>query len=250
MATGVLRALVLTAVVTLGVTFSAAAATVNPVDLRATPTLTGARLRITVKQPGGAGIVRRFATVHERALHLFVVGDALDFFAHEHPVQQPDGVFMVDLALPRAGLYMAIVSFQPEGGAPHMIQHAFTTGSAFGRHARPAVDTSPKIVDGMRVSLDASRARAGERQPVTVLIEDAASGTPVLDLEPLLGAAAHLLLVSPDLTESVHDHPPASGGGPSIGFRPLVPGAGVFKVWIRFQRAGRVSTVSFVIEVP
>jgi hypothetical protein len=100
------------------------------------------------------------------------------------------------------------------------------------------------------VSLDASRAKAGERQVVTVQVEDAASGTPVVDLEPLLGAAAHMLLVSPDLTESVHEHPPASGGGPSIAFRPLVPGAGVFKLWIRFQRAGRVSTAAFVIEVP
>ena len=40
------------------------AAAGNLVDLRATPTLPGARLRIAVKQENGAGNVRRFAIVH------------------------------------------------------------------------------------------------------------------------------------------------------------------------------------------
>ena len=61
----------------------------NPVDLRVTPTLSGARLRIAVKQPGRDRLVRKFSIVHERPMHLFVVGDGLEFFAHEHPVQQP-----------------------------------------------------------------------------------------------------------------------------------------------------------------
>jgi len=38
--------------------------------------------------------------------------------------------------------------------------------------------------------------------------------------------------------------------GRSIAFRPLIPRAGVFKVWIRFQRGGRASTAAFVIDVP
>ena len=250
MTTAVIRALVLMSIVALGFPFPSGASTRNPVDLRATPTLTGARLRITVKQAGGTAIVRRFATVHERLMHLFVVGDGLDFFAYEHPVQQPDGVFMVDLTLPRPGPYMAIVEFLPVGGTPQTFQQAFTTGAAFGRVATPAVDTAPQIVSGVRVSLDASKAKAGEMQPLTMQIDDAATGAAIADLEPYLGAAAHMLLVSPDLTDVVHEHPPRSGDHRSIAFRPLIPRAGVFKVWIRFQRAGQPSTAAFVIEVP
>ena len=222
----------------------------NPVDLRATPTLTGARLRIAVRQPGSGSLVRRFATVHERAMHLFVVGEGLEFFAHEHPVQQPDGVFMIDVTLPRRGAYMAIAEFLPEGGTPQTFQQIFTTGSGFGRPARLGADLAPKIVDGMRFSLEAGSVHAGGRQALTVRIDDAATGAPVNDLERYLGASAHLLLVSQDLTEAIHDHPTEEERGPSVTFRPLLPHAGMFKAWIQVQRAGHVSTAAFVIDVP
>ena len=219
----------------------------NPVDLRVTPTLSGARLRIAVKEPRRDTLVRTFSIVHERPMHLFVVGEGLDFFAHEHPVQQADGVFMLDLALPRAGVYMAIAEFLQEGGTPQTFQQAFTTGSAIGRPATLAVDAVPKVVDGMRVSLDASKVKAGATQPLTFRIEDAATGAAVTDLEPYLGAGAHLLVVSADLTEAVHGHP--NGDGSRLSFDPLIPRPGAYKVWIQFQRSGKVSTAAFVIAV-
>lgn len=218
----------------------------NPVDLRATPTLSGARLRIAVKEPGRDRLVRKFSIVHERPMHLFVVGEGLEFFAHEHPVQQADGVFMLDLALPRAGAYMAVAEFLPEGGTAQTFQQAFTTGSAFGRPASPAIDPGPRVVDGVRVSLDASKVKAGDTRPLTFRIEDAATGAPAMDLEPYLGAAAHLLVVSADLTEAVHGHP--NGDGSPLSFDPLIPRPGIYKVWIQFQRGGRVSTAAFVID--
>jgi hypothetical protein len=222
----------------------------NAVDLRATPTLSGVRLRILVRQAGGRALVRKFSVVHERPMHLFVVGEALEFFAHEHPVQQSDGVFMLDLALPRAGPYMAIAEFLPEGGTPQTFQQAFTTGTAFGRAARPALDAGPKTVDDMRVSLDGSKLKAGETQALTIRIDDEATGSPVSDLEPYLGASAHLLLVPLDMTEAIHGHPTDEVRGPTVSFAPLIPRPGVYKAWIQFQRGGRVSTAAFVISVP
>ena len=228
-----------------------------PVDLRVTPTLTGARLRLAVTGPAASRarqrpgqIVRRFSIVHERPMHLFIVGDGLEYFAHEHPVQQPDGVFMLDVRLPRPGPYMAIAEFLPEGGTPQTFQQAFTTGEAFARPVNPAVDGTPRTVDGMRVSLDASKAAAGDTRPLTFRIEDAASGAPVTDLEPYLGASAHLLVVPVDLTEAIHGHPTEDGPGPAVSFAPLLPRAGRYKIWIQFQRAGKVSTAAFVIDVP
>ena len=219
-------------------------------DLRATPTLGGARLRLAVRQPGSPANLRRFVTAHEHPMHLFVVGENLEFFAHEHPAPQPDGVFMVDLTLPRPGPYMAIVEYQIEGGAPRMVQQAFTTGVAFARTARPAVDPIAKMVDGVRVSLDAAAVKAGEPRPLQVRVADAATGAPVTDLEPYLGAGAHLFAVSADLSEAVHEHPAVAGSGPDITVRPLFPRAGLFKIWIQFQRGGRVTTAAFVIDVP
>jgi hypothetical protein len=144
---------------------------------------------------------------------------------------------------------MAIAEFLPEGGTPQMFQQAFTTGEAFSRPANPAVDTAPRTVDGMRITLDASKAIAGDTKPLTFRVEDAASAAPVTDLEPYLGASAHLLIVPVDLTEAVHGHPTDDGHGPVITFAPLLPRAGRYKAWIQFQRGGKVSTAAFVIEV-
>jgi hypothetical protein len=219
-----------------------------PVDLRVTATTGGARLRIAVVNPRSRTTVRRFTIVHERSLHLFVVGGDLTFVAHEHPVQQPDGVFMIDVALPKTGAYMAIAEFLPEGGTPQMVQRMFTTGEAFPHSALPAVDVAPKAVGGMRVSADFSRLKAGEVSPIAFRVDDAVSGAPA-PLEPYLGAAAHLLIVSDDLTEAIHGHPNEQFRDPGVTFMPLIPRAGRYKAWIQFQRAGAVSTASFVFEV-
>jgi hypothetical protein len=220
-----------------------------PIDLRATATTSGARLRLVVRDPRTRATLRRFTIVHERPMHLFVVGDGLEFFAHEHPVQQPDGVFMIDVALPKPGPYMAIAEFLPEGGTPQTFQQMFTTGEAFGAPATPAPDAAPKIVDGLRVSVDASQVKAGETRPLVVRIDDPSTGGAVTDLQPYLGAAAHLLIVPADLTEAVHGHPDPQFVEPGITFTPLIPRAGRYKMWVQFQRSGRVSTAAFVIDV-
>lgn len=220
-----------------------------PVDLRVTPTLTGARLRLAVTHPATRALVRKFSIVHERPMHLFVVGNGLEYFAHEHPAPQRDGVFMLDIQLPKPGPYMAIAEFLPEGGTPQTFQQLFTTGEAFERPASPPADAAAKLVDGLRISLDASNVVAGDTKALTFRIDDAASGTPVTDLEPYLGASAHLLIVPVDLTEAIHGHPTEEGHGPVVSFSPLVPRPGSYKLWIQVQRAGRVSTASFVIVV-
>ena len=220
-----------------------------PVDLRTTTTLAGARLRLTVRHPVSRAIVRRFAIVHERPMHLFVVGEDGEFFVHDHPVQQGDGVFMLDVTLPRRGAYMAIAEFLPEGGTTQTFQQIFTTAGSPARRQPPAVDAEAKLVDGVRVAVDASQLRGGESAPLVVTIEDGASGAPIDDIEPYLGARAHLLAVAADLTEAIHGHPDAAKTG-ALTFAPLLPRPGRYMLWLQFQRGGRVSTVPFVIDVP
>lgn len=220
-----------------------------PVDFRVTATTSGARLRLAVRDPRSRATVRRFTTVHERPMHLFVVGDGLEFFAHEHPLQQPDGVFMIDVALPKPGPYMAIAEFLPERGTAQTFQQMFTTGEAFAPLSPPAVDIVPKTVDGVRVAVDASKVRAGDTRPMTFTFTDARTGAAVGDLQTYLGAVAHLLVVPADLTEAIHGHPDEQFHDGGVTFTPLVPRPGRYKMWIQFQRAGTVSTASFVIEV-
>jgi hypothetical protein len=59
-----------------------------------------------------------------------------------------------------------------------------------------------------------------------------------------------MMIVNADLTEADHVHPeePATRG-PTITFQPMMPAAGIYKLWLQFQRHGTVITVPFVIAV-
>jgi len=224
--------------------------TTSPVDLRVTPIVGGVRLRLTVKHPKTGATVRRFDLVHDRPMHLFVVGDGLNYFVHDHPAQQPDGLFMLDVPLPHAGPYMAIAEFLPTGGTPQVFQQVFTTADPFTRTPAAPADISPKTQDGLRIGIDASSLKSGAEGTLSFRIEDAASGAPVTDLEPYLGASAHLLIVPVDLTEAIHGHPADDLRGPALSFTPTLPRPGRYKLWLQVQRAGHVSTAAFVVDVP
>jgi hypothetical protein len=64
---------------------------------------------------------------------------------------------------------------------------------------------------------------------------------------------AHVLAVSSDLADMMHNHPFDEADSPSdskdLAFRMVFPRAGVYRVWIQFQRKGVVNTASFDVPV-
>jgi hypothetical protein len=101
------------------------------------------------------------------------------------------------------------------------------------------------------VRLEAGDLRALRPSPLRFVVSDATSGAPVTDLEPYLGATGHLLIVDRELRAAIHGHPEgAPSPGPTVDFDPVLPAPGRYKLWVQFQRKGRVLTIPFVIEVP
>jgi hypothetical protein len=205
------------------------------------PSTTG--LELAVREPDTGALATRFARVHERILHLFVVSRDLRYFAHVHPEEQPGGTFRLDHALP-PGEYMLIADFLPEGGTPQMVQKAIIVS---GHPAPlPVLDES----NGLRVRMATDSLAPGREAQLTFTVEDGVTGKPVTDLEPYLGAPAHLLMVRDDLSDAVHGHPEEDQtGGPTVSFHPVIPAEGAYRVWIQFQRAGRISTHVFDLSV-
>jgi len=226
-------------------------------DVAVTPAAGGrgaSKLRLTIRDPVVDRPVSSFATIHERLLHLFIIDRQLDFFRHVHPEQVSDGVFELRENIP-PGQFMVIADFLPLSGRPQMLQHAIVTpgyrGTLFPEAPSLTPDGSSEKEDhGVRVRLDATTLKAGKEATLKFTLTDARSNTPVSDLEPFLGAPGHVLLVNANLTESNHVHPeePATHG-PVITFQPMMPAAGVYKLWLQFQRRGAISTVPFVLSV-
>jgi hypothetical protein len=212
------------------------------------------RLRITLREPDTDRRVASLATIHERLLHLFVVDRNLQFFRHLHPSLMSDGTFELRETIP-PGEYVVIADFLPQGGVSQMVQRAIVTpgyrGPLFPAPPDLAGEIAPeRTIDGVRVRLDSSNLKAGREAVLRFTLSDAATGTPITDLQPFLGAPGHLLIVNADLTEADHAHPEEPvAHGPSITFQPLLPAGGFYKLWLQFQRSGVVTTVPFVVAV-
>ena len=199
-------------------------------------------LKLSIREPDSGELVTSFVTVHERLLHLFIVGRDLEYFEHLHPEVASDGTLVLAHAIP-PGEYMLLVDFVPQGGTAQMLQRALLVPG----RAKPAKRAAP--VANVEITLKTEDFVAGKYACLTFTVKDAKTGAPVTDLEPYLGAPAHMLIVRADLTDAVHAHPEElTTGGPTVSFHPLVPAPGDYKVWVQFQRAGKVITVPFAVR--
>jgi len=200
-------------------------------------------LELAVREPGTETLVTNFAVVHERPFHLFVVGRDLRYFAHVHPEGAADGTLRIDHRLP-SGEYMLIADFMPIGGTSQMVQRAIIATGGAGR--------TPQGEDpnGLAVRMYTEDLAVGKHARLTFAVSDATTGMPVTDLEPYLGAPAHMLIVRSDLSDAIHAHPQEQATpGPTVSFHPIMPAPGDYKLWIQFQRAGKVSTTAFEFRV-
>ena len=97
-------------------------------------------------------------------------------------------------------------------------------------------------------------------------VEDPATGEPVGDLKPYLGAAAHAVVLDAAAETFVHTHGEQVGAGgashadegdaaarrygPEIAFHHTFPRPGLYKLWGQFQtHDDRVVTADFVVRV-
>jgi hypothetical protein len=222
---------------------------VEQIVSRVTRSVTG--LRIVLRDPSTAEPVTSLETVHERPLHLFIVSRSLEYFAHVHPEAADGRAFEVRHAIP-AGEYMVVADFLPRGGSQQTLQRAIVTPGASGlsQPVRFTANVLTRTARGVRTHLLAEDVTAGRNGHLTFDVADAPGGEPVTDLEPYLGAPAHLFIASADLTETMHVHPDATAaGGSRLTFDVTLPKPGGYRIWLQIQRRGNVITLPFTLVV-
>ena len=201
---------------------------------------------------------------HEEPMHLIVVSRDLQQFQHIHP--QPTsrpGQYAVTLTFPAEGTYELYNQFARHSGADVLLSNVLTVGAPSGP-TQLTVDRTPKVSGNVRVGLEGAGAlQAGRTQTLTFRLEDAQTGEPLANLQPFLGAAAHVAILSQDAQTFVHTHGqqmPAMAGmqpagtsgrfGPEISFQNSFPRPGLYKIWGQFAtNDGRVVTAAFVVAV-
>jgi hypothetical protein len=204
------------------------------------------RLSFQVTHPKTGRPVKQFEVMHEKLFHLFLVSHDLDFFAHEHPELGKDAIFRFSTTLPKPGLYRVLGDFYPAGGTPQLVPKTLITAAFQGAPIpKLAADLAPKSGENLRVELttEPPQPLAGKKTLLFFKID------PAQGLEPYLGAWGHLLAASDDLIDMIHMHPAFPEPGPHIQFNVLFPREAVYRIWVQFQREGKVNTVSFTVPV-
>jgi hypothetical protein len=201
-----------------------------------------------VTGPDGAA-VRDFETLHERELHLVVVGRDLRAYAHLHPTRAGDGTWTVSLPALAPGTYRAFADFAVSDGPELTLGVDLTVaGTPRSRPVPPPATTA--AVDGYEVALAGTPA-AGSESELELTVSR--GGEPVTDLEPYLGAAGHLVAIRSGDMAYLHVHPLDDAdrrNGPGVRFAVEVPSPGDYRLFFDFAHEGQVRTAAFTVHVP
>ena len=195
---------------------------------------------------------KNFELVHDRLFHLFLVSEDLGFFAHEHPEIDSAGLFHLRTRLPKPGYYRVLCDFYPSGATPQMIASSLYVGGDSKTPQPLQPDLSPRKGSNLDVELVTEPAQpiAGKKTMLFFRVR------PGRGLEQYLGAWGHMLSASQDLVDAIHTHPAfgdepplEAGEAKRVQFNLIFPRESIYRVWVQFQRDGKVNTVAFNIPV-
>jgi hypothetical protein len=151
--------------------------------------------------------IKEYQLLHDKLMHLIIVGEDLTYFAHIHPVLEDNGEsFTISHIFPESGRYklwagnQTLVAFMIKVTGhpvykPTTLVHdeKYTKESADGKYQVSLKLPEEKIV-------------ANNDTDIVFSISDIA-GNPVTDLEPLMGAGGDSVIISSDIREFLHVHP-------------------------------------------
>jgi hypothetical protein len=198
--------------------------------------------------PDGAPLTR-YATLHDKRLHLIVVKRDLSGFQHVHPTLDEQGTWTARVALD-PGQWRVLADFDPAGKPEQLTLGAdLTVPGAVDPQPLFAPSTTATVGD-YTVTL-AGRPRVGESTLTLTVTKD---GRPVTDLQPYLAAYGHLVALRDGDVAYLHVHPDGEPGdgrtkaGPGVTFHAELPSVGAYRLYLDFKHEGVVRTAAFTVE--
>ncbi|GAB2644344.1 hypothetical protein [Nocardia goodfellowii] len=201
-------------------------------------------LRFRIIGPDGTPVTR-FTVQHEKQLHLIVVRTDLTQYRHAHPAMDATGTWSIDWTWDQPGDYRVFADFVPEAAGRDLVLGKSVTvaGTQAAQPLPPPARTS--TVDGYQVTLTGEQSTAGSELRFTVTRD----GKPVTDLQPYLGAYAHLVALRAGDLAYLHTHPLGELGktppGPEVVFHTTAPSAGDYRLYLDFSHGDSVHTAEF-----
>ena len=225
----------------------------------------GVPATLTFHVTDAAGHPANPVLAHEKPMHLIVVSRDLRQFAHIHPANTGTlGEYTVRYTFPTGGDYILYDELELAGQGDEAHRFAVQVGLAGSAAAQLTPDMGPQQSGDYTAELVPSGPlQAGQLSGFVMRVTRA--GQPVTNLQPYLGAAAHVVALDSQAGGFAHIHGVAGGQpptddmadmsappaqfGPTLAFSHRFTQPGSYKVWAQFAHQGQVITVAWVIEV-
>ncbi|XVV15782.1 copper resistance protein CopC [Actinoplanes sp. CA-131856] len=190
----------------------------------------------------------RYAVVHDKPLHLVVVGRDLADFQHLHPTMSADGLWTVPLALAKPGAYRIFADFTVENAAGATVPLVLGADHHV-PGAGPQADLPPAATTAQAGPFTVTM--EGAPKPgatVPVLFRVTRSGAPVT-LERYLGSYGHLVILREGDLGYVHVHPDADLSDGAVKVATSIPAAARYRAFFEFQVEGKVQRAEFTLDL-
>ena len=201
--------------------------------------------------------VTAYATVQDRPLHLYVAREDLSVFQHVHP-RLVDDTWRAEVDVPDGGVYRIYVEFTPASLAAS--RHSTVLGTRFiisgDTRYVPLPMADPTAMAGPYTvkRLDGTDRQTHGTAAVLQLQVLDGQGQPVTNLQPYLGALAHVSAFDAYTQAMTHVHAIGRPDAPApadgvLAFHTVWRDPGAQRIFVEFQLAGTVHLAVFTVVV-
>lgn len=120
-------------------------------------------IRVMIHRVDGS-MVREFDTLHGKTLHLILIREGLDEFAHLHPEVDDAGNAKIEHAFPVGGRYFVYADYQPAGEGPATAKTTVDVGGESPAAPKRVPDV-PGRVSGDGLTADVAIERRAKANP-------------------------------------------------------------------------------------
>ncbi len=187
--------------------------------------------------------------VHEYKIHVIVVSYDLSSYQHIHPDFNADGSYSVKTSVRNGGKYVVFADYMPTG-ASHVVDRFEFTATGLEIEARKYVkENLTSNSEGYTVTLipSGSAFKTNSTNHITASVSKNGKEINANDLENIMGAKGHLILISENTEKFVHAHPDIVDGKLDLHANFETPG--IYRGFFQFKKDGKEITADFVLNV-
>jgi hypothetical protein len=224
------------------------------------PLKVGEKATVTVRlsKLDGTPITRAdLLVMHTQKIHLLIVDGSLMDYHHEHPAAgERAGEYVFSFTPARPGAYRIFADVVPaETGVQEYVICDIAADTAVMLVERRETRLTSEV-DGFVFSMKFDQKLTAGRPIEGELTVNAPDSRPFKELEPVMGAFAHLVAFHEDYKTVLHIHPQGqepqteqARGGPVLRFKFYAPVAGYYRLYAQVQIMGEQKFAPFDVMI-